>query len=81
MGREAFWRILGMASRFVVSNHNIGLCQAEYCALVAGYAAKLVDLSPMGTYIIKIGVVVIFTIVNIIGLDWLERLETFLLYL
>ncbi len=52
-GREAFGEFLGMASRFVVSNHNIWLCQAEYCALVAGYAAKLVDLSPMGTYIIK----------------------------
>ncbi len=53
------------------------LCQAEYCALVAGYAAKLIDLTPTGTFLVKVAVVVIFTIVNIIGLDWLERLETF----
>lgn len=53
------------------------LCQAEYCALVAGYAAKLIELSPTGIYIVKISVVVVFTIVNLVGLDWLEKLETF----
>ncbi|MEG1592986.1 MAG: APC family permease, partial [Oscillibacter sp.] len=57
------------------------LCQAEYCALVAGYAAKLIDLTPTAAYMVKIGVVIIFTIVNIIGLDWLERLETFFIVL
>ena len=45
--------------------------------MVAGYAAKLIDLSPAGTYAVKIGVVIIFSIINIIGLDWLEKLETF----
>lgn len=53
------------------------LCQAEYCALVAGYVAKLVELSPAGIYMVKIAVVVVFTIVNLVGLDWLEKLENF----
>ncbi len=79
-GREAFGEFWGWQVG-LWSAITTWLCQAEYCALVAGYAAKLVDLSPMGTYIIKIGVVVIFTIVNIIGLDWLERLETFFIVL
>ena len=53
------------------------LCQAEYCALVAGYAAKLIALDATGTFLVKVAVVIVFTIINIIGLDWLERLETF----
>lgn len=52
------------------------LCQAEYCALVAGYAAKLIELSPTGIYIVKILVVVVFTIVNLVGLDWLFSLSS-----
>ncbi|MDD5987621.1 MAG: APC family permease [Eubacteriales bacterium] len=52
------------------------LCQAQYCALVAGYAAKIVPMSSSTEWLVKIAVVVLFTIVNIIGLDSLEKLET-----
>ncbi len=75
-GREAFGEFWGWQVGLWAAL-TTWLCQAEYCALVAGYAAKLIDLSPAGTYAVKIAVVVVFTIVNIIGLDWLERLETF----
>lgn len=75
-GREAFGEFWGWQVG-LWSALTTWLCQAEYCALVAGYAAKLIDLSPAGTYAVKIGVVIIFSIVNIIGLDWLEKLETF----
>jgi len=75
-GREAFGEFWGWQVG-LWSALTTWLCQAEYCALVAGYAAKLVDLSDAGTFAVKVAVVIIFTIVNIIGLDWLERLETF----
>ena len=71
-GREAFGEFWGWQVG-LWSALTTWLCQAEYCALVAGYAAKLIDLSPAGTYAVKIGVVIIFSIVNIIGLDWLLR--------
>lgn len=75
-GRESFGEFWGWQVG-LWSALTTWLCQAEYCALVAGYAAKLIALSPAGTYAVKISVVIIFTIVNIIGLDWLEKLETF----
>lgn len=75
-GRESFGEFWGWQVG-LWSALTTWLCQAEYCALVAGYAAKLIHLSTAGTYAVKIGVVVIFTVINIIGLDWLERLETF----
>lgn len=75
-GREAFGEFWGWQVG-LWGALTTWLCQAEYCALVAGYAAKLIALSPTGTFMIKVAVVVVFTIINIIGLDWLERLETF----
>ena len=75
-GRESFGEFWGWQVG-LWSALTTWLCQAEYCALVAGYAAKLVDLSDTGTFMVKVAVVIVFTIVNIIGLDWLERLETF----
>ena len=75
-GREAFgefggWQV-GLWSALTT-----WLCQAEYCALVAGYAAKLIDLSPAASFAVKVAVVIVFSIINIIGLDWLEKMETF----
>ncbi len=75
-GRETFGEFWGWQVG-LWSALTTWLCQAEYCALVAGYAAKLIDLSDAATFAVKVGVVIIFTVINIIGLDWLERLETF----
>lgn len=74
-GREAFGEFWGWQVGFW-SGLTTWLCQAQYVALVVGYAAKIVDLSPTTSYIVKISVVVIFTIINIVGLEWLEKLET-----
>ena len=57
------------------------LCQAQYVVLVVGYAAKLFEMSTGMEYAVKIGVVVFFTVINIIGLDWMEKLETVIMVL
>lgn len=75
-GREAFGEFWGWQVGFW-SAVTTWLCQAQYCALVAGYAAKIVNLTPTTEYMVKILVVLVFTVINIIGLDWLEKLETF----
>lgn len=74
-GREAFGEFWGWQVG-LWSALTTWLCQAEYCALIAGYAAKIINLTRTEEYIVKIAVVVVFTIINIIGLDWLEKLET-----
>lgn len=74
-GRESFGEFWGWQIG-LWSALTTWMCQAQYCALVVGYAAKFVDMSPTGEYIAKIVMVVIFTVINIIGLDWLEKLET-----
>ena len=75
-GRESFGEFWGWQVG-LWSALTTWLCQAEYCALVAGYAAKLIDLSPAASFAVKVAVVIVFSIINIIGLDWLEKTETF----
>lgn len=55
------------------------LCQAEYCALVAGYLGKIVPMSPEVEFGVKIAMVLIFTLINIAGLDFMEKIETVLI--
>ena len=55
------------------------LCQAEYCALVAGYLGKILPMSPEVEFGVKIAMVLIFTAINIAGLDWMEKIETVLI--
>ena len=74
-GRESFGEFWGWQIG-LWSALTTWLCQAQYCALVVGYAAKFFDMSPATEYLAKIAMVVIFTVINIIGLDWLEKLET-----
>lgn len=74
-GRESFGEFWGWQIG-LWSALTTWMCQAQYCALVVGYAAKFIDMSPTTEYLAKIAMVVIFTVINIIGLDWLERLET-----
>ncbi|MBO4365649.1 MAG: APC family permease [Eggerthellaceae bacterium] len=52
------------------------LCQAQYVVLVAGYLGKLLEMSPSTVFAVKVGVIILFTLVNIVGLKWMERLET-----
>ena len=74
-GREAFGEFWGWQVGFW-SGLTTWLCQAQYCALIAGYAAKIMELTPTAAYLVKFGVVLVFTAINIIGLEWLEKLET-----
>lgn len=74
-GREAFGEFWGWQVG-LWSALTTWLCQAEYCALIAGYASKIFELTPAMEYGVKIAVVIVFTIINIIGLTWLEKLET-----
>lgn len=74
-GREAFGEFWGWQIGFW-AGVSTWLCQAQYCALIAGYASKMFEMSATTEYLVKIAVVVVFTVVNIIGLDWLEKLET-----
>ncbi len=55
------------------------LCQAEYCALVAGYLGKIVPMSPEVEFGVKIAMVLVFTLINIAGLDFMEKIETVLI--
>ena len=55
------------------------LCQAEYCALVAGYLGKIMPMSPEVEFGVKIAMVLIFTLINIAGLDFMEKIETVLI--
>lgn len=74
-GREAFGEFWGWQVG-LWAGISTWLSQAQYCALIAGYSEKIFDLTPTTEYLLKVGVVIIFTIVNIMGLTWLEKLET-----
>jgi len=74
-GREAFGEFWGWQIGFW-SAITTWLCQAQYCALVVGYAGKFIEMTDTQEYLAKVGMVVLFTIINIIGLNWLEKLET-----
>ena len=76
-GRAAFGEFWGWQVGWW-SGLTTWICQAQYTALIAGYAAKIIALDPTQEFMIKVTVVVIFTIVNLIGLTSLERLETVL---
>ena len=57
------------------------LCQAQYVVLVVGYLAKILEMSTATEYVFKVGIVAVFTIINIIGLDWMEKFETVIMIL
>lgn len=73
--RESLGEFWGWQAGFW-SGISTWLCQAQYCALVAGYAAKYIPMSDFTEYMVKLAVVVVFTVINIIGLQSLEKLET-----
>ena len=74
-GRESYGEFWGWQIGFW-SAITTWLCQAQYCALVVGYAGKFIEMTDTQAYLAKIGMVLLFTVINIIGLNWLEKLET-----
>ena len=71
-GREGFGEFWGWQVGFW-SGITTWLSQAQYCALVVGYAAKLFEMTPTVEYLIKVVIVIIFTVVNIIRLNFLKK--------
>lgn len=57
---------------------SIWLQQALYTVLVAGYVGKFVDLSPTMEYAVKILMIIIFTIINLMGLKEVSVVSTVL---
>jgi len=52
------------------------LQQASYCALVAGYISKFAPLTPAEQYIVKIAMIIIFTVINLLGLEEVSAIDT-----
>lgn len=77
-GKEAFGEFWGWQVGFW-SAITTWLCQAQYCALVVGYFAKIVNMTPTIEYLLKIIMVLIFTVINLYGLTCLEKIETVLI--
>lgn len=65
--REALGEFWGWQVGFW-NGASIWLQQALYCVLVAGYIGKYADLTTFTEYVIKIGMIVIFSLLNIMGL-------------
>ncbi|MCI5885420.1 MAG: APC family permease [Clostridiales bacterium] len=55
---------------------TIWLSNAEYCVLVAGYIEKYIPMSPTGKYAVEIGMVLLFSFINIIGIKEVSILDT-----
>lgn len=52
------------------------LSQAEYCILVVGYLQKFVEMSPVTAFLLKVGMVLIFTVINLRGIEEVSFLDT-----
>ena len=57
------------------------LCQAQYVVLVVGYLGKLLEMPPEVAFAAKVAVIIVFSVVNIIGLKSMEKLETAIMVL
>jgi amino acid transporter len=54
------------------------LQQAMYVVLVAGYMEKFIHLTPVTAYVVKIGMILIFTGINLLGIKEVSRVSTVL---
>ena len=78
--KEAFGEFWGWQAGFWGAM-TTWLCQAEFITLAADYLGKLLEMSPTAVLVVKIGVIVLFSIVNIVGLKWTEKFETVIMVL
>jgi len=56
----------------------IWLCQAAYVVLVVGYLGKFFAMTDAQAYAVKIGMIVIFTVVNLMGIKEVSKISTVL---
>lgn len=73
--REAFGEFWGFQAGWwgTVSTY---IANGTYVSLVAGYVSQLIPMSPLADQVLKIGMVVIFTVINLLGIKEVEKVST-----
>ena len=52
------------------------IANGTYVSLVAGYVSQLIPMSPLADQVLKIGMVLIFTVINLLGIKEVEKVST-----
>ena len=75
--KEAFGEFWGFQAGWwaTVSTY---ITNGVYVALVAGYVSQMIPMSELAVHAIKIGMILIFTIINLMGLKEVGRVSTLL---
>lgn len=73
--KEAFGEMWGFCMGWWVSL-SIYLGVASYCVLVVSYLEKFIPISPTAAVIIKVGMVLLFTFINLMGLKEIDLVST-----
>lgn len=75
--KEAFGEFWGFQAGWwgTVSTY---ITNGVYVALVAGYVTQMIPMSEVATHALKIGMIVIFTVINLMGLKEVGRVSTIL---
>ena len=75
--KEAFGEFWGFQAGWwgTVSTY---ITNGVYVALVAGYVSQMIPMSELAVHAIKIGMILIFTIINLMGLKEVGRVSTML---
>ena len=73
--REAFGEFWGFQAGWwgTVSTY---IANGTYVSLVAGYVSQLIPMSPLADQVLKIGMVLIFTVINLLGIKEVEKVST-----
>lgn len=73
--KEAFGEFWGFQAGWwgTVSTY---IANGTYVSLVAGYVSQLVPMSPLADQILKFGMVLIFTVINLLGIKEVEKVST-----
>lgn len=75
--KEAFGEFWGFQAGWWETMSSY-ICNGTYVALVAGYVSQLLPMSDDAIFALKVGMIVIFTVVNLLGLRGVEKASTFL---
>ncbi len=73
--REAFGEFWGFQAGWwgTVSTY---IANGTYVSLVAGYVSQLIPMSPLADQVLKVGMVLIFTVINLLGIKEVEKVST-----
>lgn len=73
--KEAFGEFWGFQAGWwgTVSTY---ITNGVYVALVSGYVSQMIPMSPVAVQVLKIGMILIFTIVNLLGLKEVGKVST-----